>query len=148
MKSSRSTELFFAVALVVVTGLLMVGTHLRWFPIDFTVGPFRFTHWLGWIGVVFISVSTPIFYVLRRQYPKSAKAMINVHCLGNLFSFMLISVHFTEELTRAVHPQDRTGLATFIIVAMLVATGFLQRFQLLGKEKIYPLTLTGFYTLA
>ena len=63
---------------------------------------------------------------------------MRAHIFSNLFSFMLISIHFAQQMGRAVHPEDRTGLTLYIIVLLLVATGFLHRFRILGKGRIYP----------
>ena len=116
----------------------MISTYLRWLPVNFAFGPFRFTHWLSWIGSFLIAVLTPLFYLLRRRYPKRNTQMIRIHVFSNLFAFMLISIHFAQQMSRSVHPEDRTGLALFIIVSMLVASGIMHRFQLLEKGRLYP----------
>ncbi len=138
MKLLRDPEFLFDLSIILVTFLLMIGAYFRWLPLNFTLGPFRFTHWLSWIGTAVIAVFTPMFYVLRRRYPKRNLMMTKIHVISNLFSFMFISTHFASQLGRAVHPEDNTGLTTFIIVSILVASGFLHRFKILEKTRIYP----------
>ncbi len=130
-------EFWSALAIVLITVLLMIGTYLHWLPLNFTLGPYRFTHWLGWIGSSFIALFTPIFYIFRRRYPRGIR-IVKVHIFSNLFSFMLVSIHFAQQMSRAILPEDRTGLTLYIIVIILVATGFLHNFQILGKGRIYP----------
>lgn len=131
-------EFWAASTIIVVTVPLMIGTYLGWFPLNFAVGPLRFTHWLSFAGTLLIAVITPTFYVLRRRYPKRTKAMVRTHVFSNLLAFTLISIHFAQQMGRAVHPEDRTGLTMYIIVSILVATGFLHRFQILEKGGMYP----------
>ena len=125
MKNSRNLEFWSALTIILVTVLLMIGTYLRWLPLNFTLGPYRFTHWLSFIGTLFIAVFTPMFYVLRRRYPKRNITMTRIHVFSNLFAFTLISIHFTQQMSRAVHPEDRTGFTMYLIVSILVVSGFL-----------------------
>ena len=64
--------------------------------------------------------------------------MSRIHVFSNLFAFSLVSIHFAQQMSSSFHPEDRTGLTTYIIVSILVITGFLNRFQLLGQGKVYP----------
>ena len=116
----------------------MIGTYLRLLPLNFALGPYRFTHWLSWLGTFLIAVLTPMFYIFRRRYPKRNMALTRIHIFSNLLSFTIISIHFAQQISRSIHPEDRTGLTMYIIVSILVASGFLQRFQILGKEGLYP----------
>ncbi len=116
----------------------MVVTYLRWLPLNFAVGPYRFTHWLSWIGAFLIAVFSPMFYILRRHYPKRNKALTMIHTFSNLFAFMFISMHFAQQWSRSVHPEDHTGSTLFVIVLILAVSGFLHKFQMLEKRKLYP----------
>jgi hypothetical protein len=138
MKSPKSTEFYLAFAMLLITALLTVGTYLRWLPVNFALGQFRFTHWLAWIGTLWIAILTPAFYFFRRRYPKRNVALTRIHVFTHLFSFMLISMHFAQQMSRSVHPEDNTGTAMYILVLILVATGFLHKFQILEKGRIYP----------
>ncbi len=137
MKTSRS-EFASVVALLLVTVLLMVGTYLRWLPLNFAVGPYRFTHWLSWIGTLAIALLTPVFYVLRRRYPRRNPALTRLHIFSNLISFLFIAFHFAQQMSRSTHPEDRTGLTLFLLVTILVASGVLHKLQILEARGRYP----------
>ena len=134
----RASEFFLVLAIILIAILLTVSTYLKLLPLNFTVGPYRFTHWLSWIGTLFIAVFTPTFYVLRRRYPNRNAVLTRTHVFSNLISFSLISIHFAQQMSRAIHPEDRTGLTIYILVSMLVVTGLIQRFQATAKKGIYP----------
>lgn len=123
--------LFLAAAIVVIS----LGTYLRWWDMVFTLGPYLFPHWLGWIGAGYIAIVTPIYSVRKRRFPKSFKTLIKIHVFGNLLAFLLISIHFSYHLGRPpeIAPILGTGLALFIIVGIMAVTGFLQRFRLAGR---------------
>ena len=138
MKHWKNIEFWVALSILLVTFLLMLVTYFRWLPLNFALGPFRFTHWLSWIGTALIAVFTPMFYVLRRRFPGRNSSLTRIHVFSNLFSYMLISIHFAQQMSRSVHPEDNTGLVTFIIVSVLVASGFLHSFRILEKNGLYP----------
>jgi len=133
MKLLKDLDFWSAFVIILVTICLMVATYLRWFQLNFFVGPFRFTHWLVWIGTLYIAFVTPAYYVLKRRYPKRLKALVKIHVFGNLLAFMLVSIHFAQQIGRPPQffPDLGTGLALYIITFILVATGFLHRFHLL-----------------
>ncbi len=137
MKASRS-ESVSVMALLLGTGLVMVGMYLRWLPLNFAVGPYRFTHWLSWIGTLAIALLTPAFYTLRRRYPRRNPALTRLHIFSNLISFLFIALHFAQQMSRSTHPEDRTGLSLFLLVAILVASGVLHKFQILEVGGRYP----------
>lgn len=137
MKYWRDVEFWLAVVIILVTFPLSVATYLRWFQLNFFVGSFRFTHWLSWIGTLFIALFTPAYYVLKRRYPKKLKVLLKIHIFGNLISFLLISIHFAQQVGRPPEffPDLGTGLALYIVMPFLVASGFLHRFQILKTIK-------------
>jgi len=120
-------------AVILVSIFLMIGAYLRWFQLRFLIGPFSLGHWLGWIGTLFIMFFTPVYYVLKRRYPKRLKMLITIHVFGNLFAFMLVSIHFAQQVGRPAqfYPDLGTGLALYVVMLILMATGFVHRFQLL-----------------
>ena len=134
----RTPEFFSALAIILLTILLMIFTYRNILPLNFTIGPYRFTHWLSWIGTLFITIFTPTFYVLRRRRPNGNTVLTRTHVFSNLFAFSLISIHFAQQMSRSIHPEDRTGLTMYILVSILVATGFIQRFQITAKKGVYP----------
>jgi hypothetical protein len=123
----------WAVLLIILaTILLSVATYNRWLQLHFLVGPFYFHHWGGWVGTVFIGAFTPAYYFLKRRYPKRFKTLLHIHMFGNLISFIFISIHFAQQVGRPpdFFPDLGTGLALYIVVSILVATGILQRFEI------------------
>ena len=137
MKYLRDVEFWLAVVIILVTIPLSVATYFRWFQWNFFVGPFRYTHWLSWIGTLFIAFFTPAYYVLKRRYPKKLKVLLRIHVFGNLISFLLISIHYAQQVGRPPRffPDLGTGLVLYIVMPLLVATGFLHRFQILKSIK-------------
>jgi hypothetical protein len=139
----KDHNFWMATGLIVITTYLSIATFLRWFNLRFQVGPFYFTHWLGWIGALFIAFYTPIYYVLKRRNPRLVKTLIKVHVFGNLLAVMLISIHYAQQMGRPAqfYPELGTGLALYIVMFILVATGFLHRFGILDKLGRYRIFL-------
>jgi hypothetical protein len=56
---------------------------------------------------------------------------------GNLSAFILVSIHFSSQISRpaAFYPDLGTGLALFVSMILLVATGFSQRFGIVKNVK-------------
>ena len=135
---SRIKDVYFwaSILVIVVTIYLSVGAFFRWFNLGFVVGPYRFNHWLGWAGVLFIVVYAPVYVILKRRLVKRIKALLGVHVLGNLVGFMLVSIHFAHQLGRPAQffPDLGTGVALFIVMPTLVITGFFQRFQIMRNQ--------------
>jgi hypothetical protein len=127
---------WFALLIVLVTIVLSVANYFRYFQLHFYVGPFYFHHWMGLIGVFFVAFFTPMFYVLRRRYPRRGGALVKLHCLGNLFAFMLISIHFSQQISRPAQffPDLGTGLVLYAVMIILVVTGFPQKFQIAKRH--------------
>lgn len=138
MNNRTNPEFWAALSILLATVLLMIYIHFRSFPLNFVFGAYSLTHWFSFIGSFVIAVFTPIFHYLKRRYTQRFLTIVRIHVFSNLFSFMLISIHFAQQLSRSVHPQDRTGLTIYIVVSILVASGFLQRFRILEKERVYP----------
>lgn len=97
----------------------------------FFLGPLRFSHWMGIFGAVFIMLFTPLFYYLKRRYPKQYRVLMNIHVLGFTTSFLLVSMHFAGQLSRPLqfYPDLGAGLALYIIVVILVSTGYIFRYH-------------------
>jgi hypothetical protein len=135
----RDRQFRIALAIVVVIIALSVGNYLRLWEWRFPVGPFASTHWLGWVGGVYVAISTPIYSYMRRHSTVDQKKLFTTHIFGNLIAFLLISIHYTQQIGRtggfkAVHS---TGLILFIIVSTIVATGFIQRFGIVRSLSRY-----------
>jgi len=126
MKSKQNNLLILSTIAIIT---LSIGSHLQWWNLYFYAGPYLVHHWLGWIGALYIAVITPIYHLLKRRYPKYMKTLLTIHMFGNIAAFSLISTHFTQVITMSVFLG--TGLALYVIVAIMVVTGLMQRLQLL-----------------
>lgn len=139
----RDSAFLVSLTIILVTVIVSLATFFRWVQLRFQVGPFSFTHWLAWIGSLFIFLYTPIYYIFKRRNPRLVKVLIKIHVFGNLFAAMFISVHYAQQMGRPpqFYPDLGTGLALYIIVFTLVTTGFLHRFGILSKIGRYRVFL-------
>ena len=115
----------------------MVANNFGWIHFGFFVGPFRANHWFVWIGTLYIAFTVPIISTLKRRYISKFLALFRVHVFGNLLAFLLISIHFAGQINRPAefYPDLGTGLALYVIMMLLVASGFTHRFQLIPRIK-------------
>ncbi len=132
---TRSIQFWTALLLVFAIIVLSAGTYLRWWNLVLVLGPYLLPHWLVWIGAGYIAIVTPVYSILKRRNPRHFKTLLKVHVFGNLTAFLLISIHFSQQMGRPpeIAPVLGTGLALFIIVGIMAATGFLQRFRLVRR---------------
>ncbi len=131
----RNPYLWVTVFISVVTVVLSFATYIRWLQLSDFVGPFRFHHWTGWIGTLFVAVYIPLYHILKRRYPQNSRTILGTHVIGNMLSFLLISIHFWGQLGRPAqfYPDLGTGIVLYIVMVLLVWTGFSERFQILPK---------------
>lgn len=133
MKLLNRPSFWLAVIILLASLYFSLATAFQWIDIRFRIGAYFVTHWLGWIGTLFIAVYTPLYYIVKRRNPHTLKYLISIHIFGNLLSFMFISMHFFQQITRPpeFYPDLGTGVALYLVMLILVLTGFLHRFQLL-----------------
>ena len=133
MKLMKNPSFWIAVILLLASLYFSLATAFRWLDIRFRVGPYYVTHWLSWIGTLFIAVYIPLYYIVKRRSPRILNYLIPIHMFGNLVSFMFISMHFFQQITRPpqFYPDLGTGVALYLVMLILISTGFLHRFQLL-----------------
>jgi uncharacterized membrane protein YidH (DUF202 family) len=131
----KDTSFLVSFTIILITIGVSVATYFRWIQLRFQVGSFYFTHLLAWIGSLFILFYTPIYYILKRKKPRMVKNLVRLHVFGNLFAGMFIAIHFAQQLGRPAdfYPELGTGLTSFIVVFVLVITGFIHRFRLLAR---------------
>jgi len=131
----RKPDFWVALVIIVLTisfsALALFDTHL----FDFSIGFLSLNHWASWIGGLWIAVVTPIYVVLKHYRPTRIKAWVRIHMYGNLFAFMLISVHFWYWVTFVSFIG--TGFALFVATLTLVATGLFYRFNIIQSSKKY-----------
>jgi len=137
MKILKSLEFWVALSIIIATVCLMVADNLGWIHFGFFVGPFRANHWFVWIGTLYVAFTVPMIAMLKQRYLSKFLALFRVHVFGNLLAFLLISLHFAGQISRPAefYPDLGTGLALYIIMLLLVATGFTHRFQLIPRIK-------------
>jgi hypothetical protein len=106
-----------------------------WYGLTFFVGFYLFIHWLGIIAAIFPAVSIPIHYIIKRKRPQNRRKILKIHVLGNLVAFLLISLHFAQNVGRLSGALERlgAGVALYFVFSLIVATGILERYQTSGK---------------
>ncbi len=115
-------------AIVVVS----VGSYLRWWDLGLLVASLLLAHWLAYIATAYIAIFTPMYARLKRRSPGRFRTLLNIHVFGNLIAFLLISMHYAHHMGRPPEfaPTIGTGLALYVILAIMVLTGLMQRFRL------------------
>jgi hypothetical protein len=137
MEIVKNKEFWAAVSIIVVAVCLMIMVNLRWIRFVDPIGPFRVMHWFVWIGTIYIALVVPTIMILKKRLPNKYNTLFRIHVFGNLLAFVLVSLHFASQISRpqTSYPQMGTGLALYIIMILLVATGFTHRFQLIPQIK-------------
>lgn len=135
--NNKTQKIEFNTSIIIIFAIIVVSIIVfnRWINLRFRVGPFRFTHLLAWIGGVYVGVFTPVYYTLKRRKPRLVKWLLRFHTYGNLFSFGLVSVHIAQQLSRPMefYPDLGTGISLYVIMLVLVVSGFIYRFNLLSR---------------
>ncbi len=149
MRHHRNSELWLSLILLIATITFSIVTYYNWYRLTIFVGSLLFSHWFSLIGTIFIAVFTPVYYLLKRTRPKNIKTMLKIHVFGNLFSFLLISIHFAQHVGRlsAFHPNLRTGFVLFFVLSIIVATGILERFKITRKLERHTRLLHMYATI-
>ena len=135
----KKVDLLLVLLILSATIYLFIATYFRWIQLHVSVGAFFVDHWLVIVGVLFVAVFTPLHIWLKRRFPKRIQTLIRIHTLGNLSSFMLISMHFAQQIGRPAefYPDLGTGIALYAVMVIMVVTGLLQWFRIaitrLGK---------------
>ncbi len=129
-KQTRNWEYWFSAIVIFLTVFLMIAYYNRWFSFAARIGPFRIIHFIAFAGTLYIAFGVILFTVLRRRNPNHYKMLLRAHSIGNLFAFMLISLHFAGQVGRPLnlYPNLGTGLALYVGMIALVGTGLALRF--------------------
>jgi hypothetical protein len=109
--------------------MFSVVAFALWYRLTFFAGSYLFIHWLGIIASVFIVVSNPIHYALKSRRTRF-KLILRIHIFGNLLAFLIVSVHFAQNVGRLAGVPQRLGegLALYLVLFIVVTTGFVERF--------------------
>jgi len=133
----RNPYFWLSVILLVLADVLFLGIILAVFDFGFVIGPYRFNHWVGWFGIIFIATYVPLFVFFKQKYIRRIRLLLGVHVLGNLTAYLFITIHFASQISRpaAFYPTLGTGVVQYIFLIILVTTGILQRFNLLSNYR-------------
>lgn len=131
------TQLRIATGLLLMIIFVAVGTYLRFWNLHFSIGPFYSHHWLSIIGGTFILIYIMIYAYLKRYTAVNRSTLLKIHVFGNLMAVMFASVHFGQQMGRPAEfaPDLGTGLTTYLLFIVIVATGFILRFGQASKKR-------------
>ncbi|MFO7953121.1 MAG: hypothetical protein R6U91_10025 [Bacillota bacterium] len=131
------TQFRFTLGLLVIIILASVGTYFRIWDLHFTIGPFYLHHWGSIIGGLYLLFSTAIYAYIKRNLKVKKKTLLQVHVFGNLIAILLISIHFAQQVGRPAEfaPDIGTGLATFLLLIAILATGIMIRFGISPQKR-------------
>ena len=148
MKNYLSLEFRIVIVLLLATIILSIFSFIFWYELTFFIGYYLFIHWLGLIATLFIAVSIPIHFILKRLQSRNYKQILRIHTLGNLFAFMLISMHFTQNISRLAGSLQSlgTGFFLYLILVLIVATGILNQYQI-NKKYLKSIRVIHKYTV-
>lgn len=134
----RRIDFWLSLFLVFITVVLAIGRVLGWYSLGFFVGPFRASHLMSIIGSAYIAAVTFVFSVLKRRFKARYEALVNFHVIGNLSAVLLVTIHFVSQVTRASsnYPELGVGLALYIVMVLLVVSGFSYRFRFIPRLNI------------
>lgn len=151
-KSERG--IYFASLIIFVTVILGILVAIKVLRLHILIEQFYLHHWFTWIGTLYIAISIPIISYLKRNYKTRRRTLMRFHAFGNLLAVMLVSIHFSQQISRPVLPELGTGLfILYPVMLLLVATGFTMQF--LRPGRIYTslkylhtgVTITFYFTI-
>ncbi len=136
----RSSEFWLSMIVLFLTVIISVVAFVSWYELLFFVGSLFFVHWIGLAATIFVAVFVPVYYVLKRNKPRKIKTLLRIHVFGNLLGFLLVSVHFSQNVGRlaGLYPRLSDGFVLFLVMTVIVATGVIERFA--GKPKLVRYT--------
>jgi hypothetical protein len=114
------------VAIVVVEAVIFLRIYR--FPFvqyTFLGATHSLTHWIGWIGTIYLFIASPALPIIKRKAPSRYKNTLGIHMIGNLIAVLLVSIHFAQQVTRpaTAFPQLGTGVVLYAAMILLVSTG-------------------------
>jgi hypothetical protein len=99
-KLSKNPAFWAALSIIIVTIALALANYSGLLEFHILVGPFFIHHWMSWSGSLFIAIATPLYSYLKSRSPEKRNRLSNVHMFGNLGAFLLISIHFSQQMSR------------------------------------------------
>lgn len=119
-----------ATVILLITAALAAAVFADVVDLGTFIGPYRLSHWAAWTGALFVAVYAPAYHFLKRARPERSKLLLDIHSFGFLLAYLLITLHLASQLSRPpqAYPEPGEGIALFITMTLLVATGIMQRF--------------------
>lgn len=155
--SSRKPTLYVAIAIIAFTLIALSAIFLRVYRLPFIIIDIfgirnSITHWIGWIGAIWMALYTPIYSIAKRRKPELTSRLLRVHVIGNLIAVMFVSIHFAQQVTRPAnnYPNLGTGIVLYVAMIILVSSGFVVYFGY-GKRwlkvirQLHPAVALTFY---
>jgi hypothetical protein len=130
------TAWILIIAAAIIEALILLHMlRLPFIQVNLFGATYSLTHWIGWIGTLYIAFATPVLPIIRRKAPIYFGKTLNIHIIGNLIAVLLVSVHFAHQVTRSTssYPDLGTGIVLYAAMMLLVATGIL-RYSGIGKR--------------
>jgi hypothetical protein len=134
--SYRRPSFWIALTIIAVSAIAVYIVYLRIARIPFfTINVLGVenspVHWVGWVGSLIILVTTTSYSLRKRALHKASGRLLKFHAFGNLFGFLLVSIHFAHQVTRPAsnYPVLGTGIVLYSAMLILVLTGFTAFFQ-------------------
>ena len=129
-------DFWASLVILIFAVIFSVIAYVYWFELLFFVDSLFFVHWLGLGATIFIAVFVPIYYILKRNKPRKIKTLLRIHVFGNLLGFLLVSIHFSQNIGRLAgfYPRLSDGFVLFLVMVVIVVTGVIERFA--GKPKL------------
>ena len=147
-------DFWASLVILIFAVIFSVIAYVYWFELLFFVDSLFFVHWLGLGATIFIAVFVPIYYILKRNKPRKIKTLLRIHVIGNLLGFLLVSVHFSQNIGRLAgfYPRLSDGFLLFLVMAVIVVTGVIERFAWKPKlvrytKPIHRYTVAVFYLI-
>jgi hypothetical protein len=150
----REVAIYFASLIIFITITLGILIIVRVLRLHILIEQFYLHHWFTWIGTLYIASSVPIVYYLKRKFKEKRRLLMRVHAFGNLLAVLLITLHFSTQISRSPLPELGTGLfILYPVMLLLVATGFSMQF--LRPGRVYTtlkylhtgVTITFYFTI-
>jgi hypothetical protein len=140
---------------VIIGALIFLGIYrFPFVQITFLGATHSLTHWIGFIGTIYIAFAVPAQPLIKRKAPRHLRTSLNIHMIGNLLAVMLISIHFAQQVTRPAlfYPELGTGIVLYATMLLLTATGIIQYSSVAKKyvhylRFLHPAFALMFYTV-
>ncbi len=131
------TQFRLAVGLLAIILVGAIGVYAGWWSLHWRVGPYFTHHWFSIIGAAYVLAFIPVYAYMKRRTSVNRGTLLKVHVFANLLAVGLVSIHFAHQMARPAEfaPALGTGLAAFILIALIVAAGFMLRFGLASAQR-------------